>query len=312
MVAWAQARDTCALLVVHRGRIVLERYWCGLNHGTRVNAWSMAKTVAALAVGAAVAQGAIGDLDAPIRAWIPEWASDARGDITVRQLLQMTSGLRIGNLIRIHIGTDARTALLDTPAEQAPGLAFAYRNINTMLLSLIVERATGQRWARFLSQSVWRPIGARDAAVWLDTPGGIAKTYCCLLATARDWARVGLLLAQHGSFDGRQVIPAGWIDQMLTPSAREENYGFHVWLGYSRPACRAADWSRPFASPDTFMLVGRDEQRVWVVPSHQLVIVRLGRGSADWDDPVLPNLAVDALRQKDQKKSGQLSIPVAP
>lgn len=296
MIAYAAEQESCALLVVHHGQIVLERYWCGMDRRSKVNAWSMAKTVTALALGAAVDRGYIRSLDQPVGIWLREWAADPRGEITLRQLLQMTSGLRIGNMIRIHLGTDAAAAALDTPLVVEPGTEFRYNNVNTLLLSLIVSRASGMRYADFLSQALWKPLGANDAAVWLDTEGGTPKTYCCLLTTARDWARVGLLMLHRGRVGQRQVLPAVWIDQMLTPSALEENYGLHVWLGYSRPACRFGDWSVPFATTDTFMLVGRDEQRVYVVPSHELVIVRLGRQASAWDDPVLPNIAVQALR----------------
>jgi CubicO group peptidase (beta-lactamase class C family) len=186
---------------------------------------------------------------------------------------------------------------LDTPLVSAPGADFKYSNVNTMLLSIVLTRATGQRYVEFLSEQLWKPLGAQDAAIWLDDEGGIPKTYCCLLTTARDWARVGLLLLHRGRVGDKQVVPAAWIEQMLTPSPTEENYGYHIWLGYTRPSCRFPDWTTPFESADSYMLVGRDEQRVFVVPAHQLVIVRIGRGSKSWDDPVLPNIAVRALRE---------------
>ncbi len=296
MISYARAQNSCALLVVRRGRILLERYWCGMDHRSKVNAWSMAKTVTALAVGAAEARGFIRSVDQPVETWLTEWAGDPRGKITLRQLLQMTSGLRMGNMIRIHLGEDAAGAALDTPLVIEPGSEFRYNNVNTLLLSLIVQRASGMRYADFLSRAIWKPLGAADAAVWLDRQGGTPKTYCCLLTTARDWARVGLLLLHRGRAGDVQVVPATWVDQMLTPSALEENYGFQIWLGYSRPPCRFGDWSEPFATTDTFMLVGRDEQRVYVVPSHELVVVRIGHRAERWDDPVLPNIAVDALR----------------
>jgi len=297
MVGYAADHNSCALLIVHRDRIVLERYWCGLDHRSRVNAWSMAKTVNALALGVAVARGLVRSVDQPVGTWLTEWAGDARGKITLRQLLQMTSGLRMGNMIRIHLGEDAAAAALDTPLVIAPGTEFRYNNVNALLIGLVIARATGERWADFVSEALWKPMGASDAAVWLDAEGGTAKTYCCLLTTARDWARVGLLMLNRGRVGARQVVPETWIEQMLTPSPLEENYGFQVWLGYSRPPCRFGDWSEPFATTDVFMLVGRDEQRVYVVPGHDLVIVRLGHAARDWDDPVLPNIAIEALRR---------------
>ncbi len=303
MADYARRNDSCALLVLHRGRLALERYWCGLDRAHRVNAWSMAKTVTALVVGAALERGWLRSLDQTLDTWLPEWAGDARGRITLRQLLQMSSGLGIGNMIRIHIGSQARRAVLDTPLARPPGEAFRYSNVNSLLLGMVLERATGRRYAELLDALIWRPLGAGPARVWLDRPGGTAKTYCCLLATARDWARVGLLLVRQGRVAGRQVVGRRWVEHMLRPSPLEQNYGLHVWLGYTRPPERFGDWSEPFATADTFMLVGRDEQRVYGVPAHDLVIVRIGHQAEHWDDPRLPNLAVAALRRHDPRLS---------
>jgi len=292
--AYAARMNSCALLVAHQGRIVRERYWCGLDADSRPNSMSLAKTPLALLVGVALEEGTLRSLDDPLSRYLAEWSRDARGRVTLRHLLEMSSGL--GDAIAgLHLGDHLEDALLSRAAERPPGQAFEYNSANTQLLALVLERATGRPYAELLSERLWRPLQAGEARVWLDTPGGHARTYCCLFATARDWLRVGLLMQSRGCWAGRQVVPEAWIEAMLTPSALEPSYGKHVWLGYTRPPSREADWSEPFAATDTFMLVGAAEQRVYVVPSRELVIVRLGHEAPGWDDPALPNLLVRAL-----------------
>jgi CubicO group peptidase (beta-lactamase class C family) len=289
--AWRDARQrrSCALLVLHEGRIVLERYACGLGPSSLLNTMSLSKTVVALLVGIAIREGRIRSEADLVSAYLPEWARGPRRRITVRHLLQMTSGLRVAGTARLHLSRDVTRIALATPVRRPPGQVFEYGNHGTQVLSTLLQRVTGERFAQYLSDRLWRPLGAGDARVWLDRPGGAARSYCCLLATARDWARVGLLLAQRGVVHGRQVVPAGWIDRMVTPSPREENYGYHVWLGRTWPERHRKHWSEPFLAPDTIIAMGRGDQRVYAIPSRRLVVVRLGRAARPWDDPALPN-----------------------
>lgn len=292
--AYAARMNSCALLVAHRGRLVLERYACGLDARSRPNGMSLAKTPAALLVGIALEEGVLASLDEPLERHLPEWSQDARGRISLRQLLSMSSGLDTA-IAGLHLTDRLEESLLARQAHEAPGARFEYNNVNTQLVALVLERAWSRSYAALLSEKLWRPLGAGHAQVWLDAPGGQARAYCCLFATARDWLRLGLLMRQGGRWAGRQIVPGAWLDEMLTPSPLEPSYGLHVWLGTTRPPSRERDWSEPFAARDTFMLVGAAEQRVYVIPSHELVIVRLGREAPGWDDPYLPNLLVRAL-----------------
>jgi len=303
-VRYARDRGACALLVLHRRQVVFEQYWCGAGAATRPNAMSMAKAVTALLVGIARAEGKLGPLSTPAARYLPEWSGDERRRITLEHLLTMATGLRNSNnplnpmsdIARLHLGHDVPATALGVPAARPPGQRFEYNNVNTQLLALILERVTGQRFARYLSTRLWAPLGASHARVWLDVPGGTAKTYCCLFATARDWARVGLLLMDRGRVGARQVVPADWVARMTAPSALEPSFGYGLWLGRSWTGPRRRDWSEPFVAPDTVMLVGQGEQRVFVVPSRELVVVRLGREAGpDWDDTVIPNTLVRAL-----------------
>jgi CubicO group peptidase (beta-lactamase class C family) len=301
---YAGRKNSSALLVVHRGQLVFERYWRGHHRGALTNSMSMAKTVLGLAVGAAIAEGKIGSADDLASRYLTEWADapDARRKVTLRHLLQMASGLRCDNahetdsdLIRLYFGTHTERFGLGVPAVGEPGVAFEYNNLNSHMLGIALERATGERYAALLSRTLWKPLGLSDAWLWLDRPGGLAHTYCCVFATPHDWAKVGLLVLHDGAFEGRQVVPRAWVAAMKTSSTLEPDYGLHLWVGSNRGR-RREDSTESFAAPDLVYLDGADKQRVYVVPSRDLVVVRLGEQAHDWDDSFLPNAVIRGIR----------------
>jgi len=159
----------------------------------------------------------------------------------------------------------------------------------------VIERATGKSVQALLSERVWKPIGAADAAFQLDRPGGVARVMCCMRATPRDWARVGLLLAQDGKWDGKQVLPAGWVKTMATPSTNNPNFGLGLWLGSPYDGKRERLWgpqSEPFLAEDVRFMQGGGYRTVYIVPSRQLVILRHGKEVPDWDNAALVNVVL--------------------
>src|SRR5690606_21040828 len=146
------------------------------------------------------------------------------------------------------------------------------------------QRATGRSYAEWLEQRLWAPIGGREARVWLDRegPGSLAMSACCLLASAMDWARIGILMKDRGLVRGVPVIPPSWIDAMTTPSPAIPGYGYFTGLGpgigdgSALPDGEELRREKPFLADDIFMLVGRGGQRVYVSREHDLVVVRLG------------------------------------
>lgn len=306
---YADRMKSVALLVFHRGALRYERYWPGYDAATRTNPNSLHKGVLALAVGAAIADGHIDSVDAPASRWITEWQGDARRDITVRELLQMSSGLEVPifgtwKSARILFGSDLMAGVAGLGVAAPHGTDFQYSNASSQLLLTIVERATGKRYAEYLSVRIWQRLGAADAALWMDRVGGQPRGFCCLFATARDWLRVGRLILDRGRAGEDQVLPAVWIDAMTTPSPRNPNFGMQVWLGsppgtervYNSYTVKAFH-SRPFAAQDIIYLDGFGGQRVYIVPSLELVIVRTGVSSTDWDDAILPNAIIGAVRR---------------
>ncbi|MBD0266863.1 MAG: serine hydrolase [Cyanobacteria bacterium Co-bin8] len=305
---FAQAQNSTALIVLHRGQVVLEEYWQGYSPASLSNSMSMAKSILALLIGIAIEEGHIGSVEDRVADYIPEWANDSRGDLTLADLLYMQSGLRnddrtntpASDLVNLYLSSNVEKKALHIPQVMLPRQVYDYNNVNSQVLSIVLERATGETYADYLSSRLWQPLQASDAFVWLDRPGGQAKTFCCLFATPSDWVRVGQLLLNRGRVGSRQVVPEHWINQMLQESPIEPTFGYHIWI-----KARTADYpnvdqaaSAPFLATDTVYLDGRGHQRVYIIPSQELVIVRIGELPAAWDDAVLPNLLLKSLGER--------------
>lgn len=293
-LATAIKGNAASFLVLHRGKIVTEYY--APNHGPErwTDSASMMKTVTAMLIGIAIAEGKIKSADESAANYLAAWAKDGRQKITICNLLQMHSGLRpmgeyedpFSDACYLALGTDARYVVEGVPLVEEPGKRYDYNNVNTQALGMILEQATGKRFSQYLSEKLWIPLGNVDAAVWLDHEGGMARTFGFLFATARDWARVGQLILDHGRVDGRQIVPEEWIRFMSTPSPTEPTYAAGLYTGVDD----AED--APFALTNIVALNGHGKQRVYVLPTQQIVIVRVGPRAKPWNDSYFPNLFV--------------------
>jgi CubicO group peptidase (beta-lactamase class C family) len=309
---YAKKMDSYALVVWQGGAIQYEYYFPGFKPEDRTDPASMHKSVFALLFGQLIADGLIKSVDEPVATYLTEWANDERQKITFRNLLNMASGLErqpfspspSGDFMQLNMGTDIKALALSKKAASEPGKVFSYYNINPQILSIVVERLTGKRYAQYLSERLWSKLGTRDAYVYLERDGGLARTYCCIQASAEDWVRVGLLHLNKGKVGDQQVVAADWMMAVTTPSEVNPNYGFQTWLGTTYEPMRsfgpdiptAVPHSAPFAEPGIIYFDGAGGQRVYVIPSKQMVIVRTGKGGIDlktgnflWDDAIIPN-----------------------
>jgi CubicO group peptidase (beta-lactamase class C family) len=313
---WAAARKSNALIVIHKGVVQLERYWNGTAPGDLVNGRAITRSVTPLLLGFAVADGKV-SLDDPIGRFITEWANDRRGAITVRQLAQHVTGLEVaptlpvsqvyGNkdLCLVYCG-DVVKAALNYDYVLPPGTKFEVAQENMQLLALVIERAMGIPIQTLLSERVWKPIGASDAAFQLDRPGGVARVMCCMRATPGDWARLGQLVLQDGKWGGRQILPKGWVATMATPSARNPNFGLGLWLGTPYVAKRTyfegqpgvIPQSEPYLADDVRIMEGGGFRTVFIVPSYNLVIHRHGPADPNWDHAALVNTIIRGMVKK--------------
>ncbi|HZC87911.1 MAG TPA: serine hydrolase [Steroidobacteraceae bacterium] len=289
---YAGEHRSLALIVSRHDHIVFERYWQGTGFDTPADAQSFTSLLAALAAGAAFSHRLIAWPDEPVGAFISEWSHDARGEITVRNLMQMSSGLaRAADGATPH---DITAALLRTPLAATPGVKRLDQASDPQLLALVIERASRQRYASYLSQALWRRIGAADAWLQLDHPGGTAHADCCMLAHQGDWIRVGQLLLRDGNYRGDEVMRPGWITLMRAPALSDPRYGAYVRVGWTTGPGQEA-----LAARDVFAVEGQGGNRLWLVPSLQIAILCTGPAAgrdAAWDDARLPNLVIRAAR----------------
>jgi CubicO group peptidase (beta-lactamase class C family) len=287
--------ETRAVLVLHDGEVAAERYGEGYSPRTKFLGWSMSKTVTGVMIGALVAEGRLRLDDPPP---IPTWQrpGDPRGEITLRQLLQMRSGLRHKeNSEPIYDSGEVRMLFRDgrddmaawaeaQPLANDPGKVFTYSTPTGVILADIAARvqapgahadARRRAVAEFVASGVSGPLGARGVSPEKDAAGSMIGG-CMIWATARDWGKFGEMLRHKGSVNGAQLVPRGWIEFMTTPSPRSPDYGAMTWL--NRPSGGKRNELFAAQGPkDAFALVGHLGQYVIVSPSQQLTIVRLGK-----------------------------------
>jgi CubicO group peptidase (beta-lactamase class C family) len=287
---YAGEHQSLALIVSRHGYLVFERYWHGTDFDTLTDAQSFTPLLAAVASGVALSHRMIGWPDEPVSAFIAEWAQDPRGAISLRNLLQMTSGLEP---VAGQSNADLTAWTLGARLTHPPGTLRREQAVDPQLLSLVLERATGQRYASYVSQTLWRRIGASDAWLWLDHPGGSAHADCCMVAHQGDWIRLAELLLRDGNYQGSEVVRPGWLAVLRAPVKAAPGYGAYLRLA-ERPAGQ-----EPYAEPDVFVAGGAGGNRLWLVPSLQLAILATGPAGgrdAAFDEARIPNLIIRAAR----------------
>jgi CubicO group peptidase (beta-lactamase class C family) len=310
--AYADAQGSFALIVAKGGRIVHEHYADGFDANSKFSTASMHKAVLALAYGSALKAGKL-RLDDRLDKYLTEFVGRPEGAITLRQLLQMAGGLNPPEgdgkgapplFVQMMFGEDIRE-LAGRHVQVAPaGTAFAYSNGSTQLAGQALEVALGERYGPWLSRVLWAPLGAEDAEIWLDREGGNPHYFCCLQARPRDWLRVGELLRQEGRVGDKQVVDADWVRTITAPSPLNPNFGMNIWRGsphdpqrgYGLGVAMKVAAKDPFARDDVIYIDGAGGQRVYVVPSEELVIIRVGKPAMSWDDSALVNLVLGTAR----------------
>ena len=308
---YAELHGSDSLVIQHNGKIVYENYWNDTKPESLFALHSITKTMNALLIGHAIEDGFIDSVDIPAATFIEEWKGSSKEKIQIRDLLNMASGIQesydfspTSTRIERIMGLDIVTPNIAAETKGEPGTAFLHVNPNSQILGIIIERATGKRFSKYFSEKIWQPLGARDAFFFVDKQDGMIHTDCCMWASVRDVVRVGEMMLNKGVFNGNQIIPSGWVDEMLIPSKANVNYGMQLWLGNEFVEYRPYDpgtttfanyHSEPFQADDVFFLDGLGKKRLYVIPSKSLVILRTGSNSSEWDDSKLPNLLIGAL-----------------
>ena len=259
------------LLVLHRDRIVLERYARGYGRGQRWTSFSVAKSMSSTLLGAAVAEGKISSIDDPVTKYLPGLKGSAYEGVTIRHVLNMTSGVRwnedytdpLSDVAKIRSSKAANGAdpivayMARLPREAEPGTKFVYKTGETHLIGSIVRAATGRNLSDYLSEKVWRPVGMEKDAVWILDSAGQEFAGCCISATLRDFGRFGVFFKNGAQVEGASLVPSGWVREATSPSSAARNYGYQWWLT-GGPAYNA---------------IGIFGQQIHINPAKDLVVV---------------------------------------
>ena len=271
---------SAALLIVHDGKLRLERYGLGFDAAGRWTSFSMAKSVTSTLVGAALRDGAIRSMDDKVSDYIPEMKGSAYDDVSVRQLLTMTSGVKWNedyadpdsdvakfNNHKPEEGVDALVSYMRKLPREAPaGTRWLYSTGETNLVGVLLGAATKKPLATYLSEKVWVPAGMEQQATWILNRTGKEISGCCIQAASRDYARLGLFILNGAKVGGQSIVPDGWLAEAT--SSRTDigrpgrGYGY-LWWTYTDGSYAAR---------------GIFGQGIFIDPKHKIVIV----SNADW------------------------------
>ena len=277
-------KRTAAVIVLYKGELVAEKYAkaLGITPDTRIWGWSMTKSIMNAMAGVLTRQG---KLNIGASAPVPQWLGDNRRDITINNLLQMSSGLKwdenysdVSSATNmLYRSADSYKVAIDVPYQKAPGSVWNYSSGTANILSGIIRSLIGNDkvYHEFPYREIFNKIGVTSMIIETDAAGNfVGSSYG--YASARDWARFGLLYYQDGIWKGDTILPKGWVAYTRTPAvASKGEYGAQFWLNQSKKL--------PDVPEDLFSCQGHRGQRVFILPSRNLVVVRLGFSEESFD-----------------------------
>jgi CubicO group peptidase (beta-lactamase class C family) len=283
--------NTVAFLIIKNDTIQYEKYFDGYEQESIVASFSMAKSVTSILIGCAIDEGLIKSVDESITTYIPELKENGLEKVTIKHLLQMTSGIDFnesyfnpfGDAASFYYGRKLRKNISKMKPKIDPGQNFNYISGNTQLLGLVLERALKTKTiTEYLQEKIWTPLEMEYDASWsIDRKeNGLEKTFCCLNGRARDFAKIGRLYLNKGNWNGTQIVSESWVEESTKIDQTEGSADYYQY-----------QWWIPTAKGD-FMAQGILGQFIYINPSKNLVIVRLGKneGKTSWWD-LFPSLA---------------------
>lgn len=290
--------ETVSFLVIHSDSILFEKYWNDYGKNSRTNSFSMAKSFTALAVGAAIKEGKIKSIDQKVGDFLPEFSEGKKAEISIKQLLQMSSGIDFGEsynnpfgfMAKTYYGTDLYDLTVNKPVVQEAGKVWKYQGGNTLLLSFIIEKACGMSLAEYFSKQFWQPLGAEEKALWtLNEERGIERAFCCFYSNARDYARIGQLMLDSGQWLNQRLIDSTFYANSIQPvnlpdeeGEVVDHYGLHWWLG-------------EYKNTSFHYARGIQGQYIVSIPEWDVVFIRLGHKRDPEVGAVIPKDLIDYL-----------------
>ena len=289
---WAVDRQVTGMVVLHNGAVVFEDYRLGTARDDRRISWSEAKSALSLLLGTLVADGTIADLDAPVTQYAPALEASAYRGATIRQVLRMESGVafnedyldfwsdinRMGRVLALGGSMDGFDAG-QTARRGPPGSDWQYVSIDTHVIGMVIRGATGRTIPALMQERLFTPLGLDSDPYYVTDGDGVAFVLGGLNMTTRDYARLGQLVAQGGVWQGRQLVPAAWIEESTAPGPYPAEFG--TGYGYQW-------WLPPDARPGEVWARGIYGQNLWIDRTHDVVIAVNGADRQFEDAPVMP------------------------
>ena len=311
--AYMAGQRAAALLVVHDGKLRLERYGLGFEADGRWTSFSVAKSVTSTLVGAAIRDGHIRSMDDKVTEYIPQMKGSGYDQVSIRQLLTMTSGVRWNedyadpdsdvakfNNHKPEPGVDALVDYLRRlPREVPPGTRWNYSTGETNLVGVLLAQATGKPVAQYLSEKIWVPAGMQQPATWILSKSGREISGCCLQAAPRDFARLGLFILDGARVNGQSIVPEGWLAEATTTRTGigqpGRGYGYQWWT----------------YDDGSYAARGIFGQGIFLDPKRKLVIVSNANWGGGARDPAASQAREAFYRAVQQAVDAEGSVPAA-
>ena len=276
---------TTGILVIHRDTIVHESYYNGLTESTTHISWSVAKSFVSCLVGIAMEEGLISSVEDPIDGYLPRLATSAYSAVSIKDILQMSSGVKFVEDYRdfnsdinkfgryFALGKSFEDFVLSMKTEKKPGTYNHYVSLNTQVLGMLVAEVTGKPLSEYLKEKIWDPLGMEYGAEWITDNTGMEMALGGLNVTLRDYGKYGLLFQHQGNWNGEQLIPRSWIEASIATDephlvpGKNELSNSHFGYGYQ--------WWIPEAPTGDFFAAGIYNQYIYISPDRSLVIVKL-------------------------------------
>lgn len=274
---------TVAFIVIKNDTIQYEKYFHSYTDSKVVPSFSMAKSITSILIGCAIDDKLIDSENDAVTKYIPELAKNGFDKVTIKHLLQMTSGLDFNenyfnpfsDAATFYYGRNIRKRIIHLKLKYPLGTKFEYNSGNTQLLGLVLERALKEKSiTEYLQEKIWTPLGMEFDASWsIDKKkNGIEKTFCCINAVARDYAKIGRLYLHKGKWNEQQIVSEKWVEKSIQSDTTEGSVNYYQY-----------NWWLPTPGKD-FLAEGFLGQYIYVNPSKNLIIVRLGKkeGKTNW------------------------------
>lgn len=277
---YMEKNKTVAFLVIRNDTILYENYFSGYDKASIVPSFSMAKSITSILIGCAIEDSLIESINDPVSKYIPSMQKNGFDKVTILHLLQMTSGIRFnegyfnpfGKVATFYYGTKLRRATERLKLQARPGEGFAYKSRNTQLLGHILDKVLKDKTITdYFYEKIWQPLQMEFEGSWsIDCKNnGIEKTFCCVNARARDFAKIGRLFLHNGNWEGQQLVSEDWVKastKVDTTAGSAKYYQYQWWL--------------PSEEGD-FLANGILGQYIYVYPKKNLIFVRLGKNKGD-------------------------------